>query len=130
MLDVVVTGRGLCIKGIWPMCTFIGMSFDLAHKVPLSSIRLVAASWHDKSRFALRTRRVGSAAWRWRSGTKSLRCSRLAWRLTARGTDTAVSGIVDALRSSPTSDRCDRVALPRRVWRIATWWRAENRERR
>lgn len=43
-LDVIVTSQELCIKGIWPMFTFIGSKYDLAHRVPLSNIERVESN--------------------------------------------------------------------------------------
>ena len=47
VLDVVVTDRELWIKGIWPVFTYIGTKYDLTHKVPLTSLRRVAAKGGD-----------------------------------------------------------------------------------
>ncbi|MEJ2200149.1 MAG: hypothetical protein P8X63_03915 [Desulfuromonadaceae bacterium] len=38
VLEVIVTDKEFCIKGIMSIFTFIGMKYDLAHRVPLSNV--------------------------------------------------------------------------------------------
>ena len=38
VLDVIVTGSELWIKGIWPAFTYIGTKYDLSHRVPLDRV--------------------------------------------------------------------------------------------
>ncbi len=38
VLDVIVTGSELWIKGIWPAFTYIGSKYDLSHRVPLDRV--------------------------------------------------------------------------------------------